>query len=190
VNGSGGTPEFREVETPGAAQEWNVSIDASGKDCYKITSNADGRYVNEYAVFGTNQYYSDWNTYLVTVRGEEASVQLTQSAVKNGLKYWMPSGNILEAKGVARSESYCLVFVRKDSDSSVAQVEPEREVTVAGKTLQASGDVKSLMLYAVDGKCVVAVEGNTMSLEGVAAGVYVVELQKAEGKAVAKIIVE
>ena len=190
VGGSGGTPEFREVDAPGAAQEWSVSVDASGKDCYKITSNADGRYLNEYAVFGTNQYYSDWNTYLIAVRGDEASVQLTQSAAKDGLRYWMPSGNILETKSVARSESYCLVFVRKDTGSAVDSVKLECEVAVSGKTLVASGNVKAVKLYSVDGKCVAAVQGNTMSLEGVESGIYVAELEKGDGKAVVKIVVE
>ena len=190
VGGSGGTPEFREVDAPGAAQEWSVSVDASGKDCYKITSNADGRYLNEYAVFGTNQYYSDWNTYLIAVRGDEASVQLTQSAAKDGLRYWMPSGNILETKSVARSESYCLVFVRKDTGSAVDSVKLECEVAVSGKTLVASGNVKAVKLYSVDGKCVAAVQGSTMSLEGVESGIYVAELEKGDGKAVVKIVVE
>ena len=191
VNGSGGTPEFREVETPGAAQEWNVRVDASGEDCYKITSNADGRYVNEYAVFGTNQYYSDWNTYLITVRDGKASVQLTQSAAKNGLKYWMPSGNILEAKGVARSESYCLNFVRKKVDTSVLLVDAEKiSVKLVDKTIVVAGEVKSLSLYSADGKKISSSCGNEISVEEVAKGVYVVEVLGDSEKTSVKVVIK
>lgn len=190
VGGSGGAPEFKEVESAEVAQEWNVSVDATGQYCYKITSNADGRYLNEYAVFGSeNPYYSDWNTYLLTVRGDEVSVQLTQSAInKQGIRYWMPVDNKLDAKQVARSESYCLNFVKKSVESSVSIVDAENVVAVQrdGKIVAANG-VKSMALYSVDGVLVAASECNELSIESVAKGLYLVELVSAAGKSTVKI---
>ena len=191
VNGSGGAPEFKAVDEPGIAQEWEVSVDASGKDCYKITSNADGRYLNEYAVFGTNQYYSDWNTYLIAVRGDEASVQLTQSAAKDGLRYWMPSGDVLEAQGVSRAESYCLTFVAKEVDTAVLPVVSENvAVLVTGDVVTAPGNVCSIAVYSVDGKCVAANEGSRVTVAGIAKGVYVVELTAVHGKDYVKVVID
>ncbi len=191
VNGSGGNPEFKEVENPTVAQEWNVSVDAEGANCYKITSNADGRYVNEYAVFGTNQYYSDWNTYLITVRDGNASVKLTQSAIKDDIRFWVPVENKLDAKGVARSESYCLNFVRKDENSSVSVVDAENiSVKLIGKTIVVSGEVKSLFLYSSDGKNVASSCSNEISVADVAKGVYVVEVLGNGVKSFFKVVIK
>jgi hypothetical protein len=41
--GTGGTPTFMSVATPGAAQEWRITIDGAGKNHYKIAIGADGR---------------------------------------------------------------------------------------------------------------------------------------------------
>lgn len=192
VDGSGGKPEFQEVENLAEAQEWNVSVDADGQDCYKITSNADGRYLNEYAVFGTNQYYSDWNTYLFTVRGDEVSVQLTQSAIKKeGIRYWMPAGNGLETKQVARSESYCLNFVKKGVESAVSIIDAENiAVGQRDGNVVATDGIESMALYSVDGVLVATSKCNELSIKGVAKGLYIVELVSAAGKSTVKIYIK
>lgn len=192
VRGSGGTPRFEEADFPDETQEWNVSVDAKGQNCYKITSNADGRYVNEYAVFGTNQYYADWNTYLITLRGDEASVQLTQSAIKDGVKFWVPAaGDILEAQAVERSESYCLNFVKKEETSVVSLVDAEDiSVKLTGKTVVALGEVKSLALYSVDGKKITSSCGNEISVAEMAKGIYVVEVLGNNEKTSVKVVIK
>ena len=111
VGGSGGTPTFKSVATPGEAQEWNFTIDASGKNFYKITSAADGRYINEKGVFGTNAYYSDWNTYLILTMDGMCAIQTSQSA---GVHLWNIKNDRLEQDGsIARQDAYVIKIVAK-----------------------------------------------------------------------------
>ena len=115
VGGSGGTPTFQSVATPGEAQEWSFTIDADGKNHYKITSAADGRYINEHGVFGTNAYYADWNTFLILTMDGMCSVKITQSAANNlDADYWNIKDDRLELDGALdRQSSYVLKIVAK-----------------------------------------------------------------------------
>ena len=132
--GSGGTPTFQAVDTPGDAQEWRFTIDPSGKNHYKLTSDADGRYVNEYGVFGTNAYYADWNTYLILTMDGMCSIQVTQAAQNafKGERWWNVKGNRLEVdESFSRSSSYVIRIVPKgevtgpDPDPGILKVYTE-----------------------------------------------------------------
>ena len=182
IKGSGGTPTFKEIAEPTEAQEWKIVPDAGGNKCYKITSNADGRYINEYGVFGTNQYYADWNTYLLTRMGDMWSIQWTQSAAKNGASYIVVSGDRLEAKGVGRQESYTVKIVRKGDDTSVGKIEAEETAfRIANGVITASNDVVYMEIYSAEGQLVRNCEGNSLSLTGLPKGsLYIV---KANGNA-------
>lgn len=173
VKGSGGTPTFKDVTEPAAAQEWKIVPDANGSNCYKITSNADGRYVNEYGVFGTNQYYADWNTYLITKMGDKWSMQLTQSATKNGVKYIVVSGDRLEAKNVARNESYTVTIRRKGDDTSIENT-ASVDFEITGDRITCDADVKSITLFTADGREIKSGNGNILAVKDVAKGVYIV----------------
>ena len=120
VGGSGGTPTFISVSAPGTAQEWRIAPDASGKGCYKITSAVDGRYLNEKGVFGTNAYYPDWNTYVITIQDGLCSIRQTQSATNKGLKFLVSNGTNLEEREISHADSYTVEIVQKF-------VEPEPE---------------------------------------------------------------
>lgn len=114
--GNGGTPTFKAVDTPGEVQEWRFTIDPAGKNYYKLTSDADGRYVNEYGVFGTNPYYADWNTYLILTMDGMCSIQITQSAIDafHGERWWNIKGDRLEIdESLGRSSSYVIRIVPK-----------------------------------------------------------------------------
>ena len=175
VKGSGGTPTFKEVDEPSVAQEWKITIDTNGKNCYKITSNADGRYMNELGVFGTNQYYADWNTYLLTMMGDKWSIQCTQSATKNGINYIVVSGDRLESKGVARNESYTVNFVKKGDGTSIDEIGYDGfEFEFTGEGIICNEEVKTITLLTPDGRLVKNCNGNILSVEGMANGVYVV----------------
>ena len=175
VKGSGGTPTFKEVEEPAAAQEWKIVPDANGGNCYKITSNADGRYVNEYGVFGTNQYYADWNTYLLTRMGNMWSIQWTQSAIKNGVSYIVVSGDRLEAKGVAHSESYTVSIIKKGDKTSIGKINGNAtSFEFTGDRIVCNEEVKSIALLTPDGRSVKSANCNTLTVKGVANGVYIV----------------
>ena len=175
VKGSGGTPAFKEVAEPKAAQEWKITVDASGKNCYKVTSNADGRYLNEYGVFGTNQYYSDWNSYLLTVMGDMWSLQWTQSAAKNGAQYIVVSGDRLEAKNIARSESYTVKIVGKNGASGINGITDKcKGISVSDGKITAPDDTRFIVIYSIDGKEIKRSNGNTIGTAGIAEGMYLI----------------
>ena len=115
VGGTGGTPEFKAVATPGDAQEWRFTMDPNGKNHYMITSDADGRYINEQGVFGENDYYADWNTYLILTMDDMCSVQITQTAAnKLDKDFWNIKNDRLELDGtLTRSSSYVVKIVAK-----------------------------------------------------------------------------
>ena len=130
IGGSGGTPTFESVASPGLAQEWLITPDAAGKDYYKIVSNADGRYINEYGVFGTNVYYSDWNSYFITMRDGLFSIRWTQSALKNGVKFLVSNGSNLVEQAIEHSASYTVAIEKKNVEPSPSD-EPDTITTSA-----------------------------------------------------------
>lgn len=173
IKGSGGTPTFKEAAEPGKAQEWKIAIDTGGKDCYKITSNADGRYINEYGVFGTNQYYSDWNTYLLTLMGDKWSVQWTQSAIKNGARYIVAKEDKLAEANISRSESYTLGIISKDEYTSVNDIYNSDRLKYTKDEVIGEEDVRCMAIYSTDGRLVREVPGNRISAKGLAKGIYI-----------------
>ena len=175
VKGSGGTPTFKEVDEPAAAQEWKIAPDANGSNCYKITSGADGRYLNEYGVFGTNQYYADWNTYLLTLMGDKWSIQWTQSAIKNGVSYLVVSGDRLEAKGVARNESYTTHIIRKGDETSIGEISCDKTgIEIHSDRIICGKGTSSVTLHTADGRFVDGCNGNTLPTKGLVKGFYIV----------------
>lgn len=190
VNGSGGNPTFKEISDPGISQEWKITIDTNGKNCYKITSNADGRYLNEYGVFGTNQYYSDWNTYLLTAIGDKWSIQWTQSAVKNGVQYIVVSGNRLEAKNIARSESYTVSLVDKDAITGIMDTEPDTDIAVSGGCIVAGNGTESIDIYSTDGRLLKVCKGERITVSDLAAGIYIAVATKHNNTRTYKFVIE
>ncbi|MBR5455526.1 MAG: beta-N-acetylglucosaminidase domain-containing protein [Bacteroidaceae bacterium] len=190
VNGSGGTPTFKEVDEPATAQEWKIIADASGQNCYKITSNADGRYLNEYGVFGTNQYYSDWNTYLLTLMSDKWSIQWTQSAVKNGVKYLVVSGDRLEAKDIARSESYTVSLIDKNAITGIMNTEPDTDIAVSGGCIVAGNGTESIDIYSTDGRLLKACKGERIAVSDLAAGIYIAVATKHNNTRTYKFVIE
>ena len=175
INCSDGTPTFKAVTEPTVAQEWKIAPDAGGQNCYKITSNADDRYVNEYGVFGTNQYYADWNSYLLTLMGDLWSIQWTQSAIKNGVQYLVVSGDRLEAKSVAYNESHTVKIVKKGSESSVENIGDEKgDFKFINKEVLCGNDTKSISIYTPDGREVKKANCNRLLAKELQAGIYIV----------------
>ena len=191
VKGSGGTPTFKEISEPAAAQEWKITVDTSGKNCYKITSNADNRYMNEYGMFGTNQYYSDWNTYLITIMGDQWSIGWTQSSAKNGVQYIVVSGDRLEAKNVSRNESYTIAIIKKGDNTSVDNIEQsESRITISEGTISSCPETRNIAILSIDGRVIKKCCGNSISTDGLAKGIYIAIAEKANGNIQQKFIIE
>ena len=190
INGSGGTPTFKNTEEPGIAQEWKITTDANGKNCYKITSNADNRYINEYGVFGTNQYYSDWNTYLLMLMGDKWSIKWTQSAAKNGAQYLVVSGERIEAKNVARAESYTVTFTKKGELTGISNAAMEEfGISFDGTAIVADSNTTAITLYSTDGRAVRTAAGNSLSTTGVKRGLYIAVVQDSNGRKAIKFFI-
>ncbi|MBR4968169.1 MAG: beta-N-acetylglucosaminidase domain-containing protein [Bacteroidaceae bacterium] len=192
VKGSGGTPTFKSVAEPTEAQEWKIAPDANGGKCYKITSNADGRYVNEYGVFGTNQYYSDWNTYLLTKMSDMWSIQWTQSAIKNGVSYIVVSGDRLEAKNVAKSDSYTVRIIRKGDDTSIGNIKSEDiSFNISEDFITTDSNTESITIYTTDGQLIRHCTGNRLPLAGLKRGVlYIVKASSCDKNGISKLLLE
>ena len=184
IKGSGGTPTFEEIDIPTTAQEWQFTIDAEGKNCYKITSNADGRYLRENGEFGTNQYYSDWNTYLLTKMNDLWSIRWTQSAIKNGVQYLTVSNNRLEAKSISHSESYTVKFIEKEGQiKKEEQIEKEEQSLVNNINsvelryndcyVTANENTESIAIYSPDGRVIKEKTANRISVAELTKGLYI-----------------
>ena len=172
TNTKSDTPKFETVDTPTKAQEWKITIDSNGKDCYKIVSNDDQRYMNEYGVFGTNQYYSDWNTYLLTRMGDNWSIQWTQSATtKDGVKYLVVSGDRLEAKSVAENESYTVKIIAKENYTSVKNID-KYALTYNGTAIYAD-DAECIEIYSIDGRIIKQSNEESITTAEFTSGVYI-----------------
>lgn len=172
--GTGGTPRFKEVNEPGAAQEWKIEKDAAGKNNYKITSIADGRYVNEYGDFGVNPYYPDWNTYLILMMDGKFSVETTQSA---GVHFWNISADRLEwDNNLTRSSASVIKIVKKGTLTGIKKPEAKKkrvEINNGKICLTECADVISLFSIAGE-KLAEARNSNCVDLQGVDNKYYIV----------------
>lgn len=151
--GSGGRPTFNEVTEPDETQEWVIEQDSNGLDYYKITSKADGRYLNEYCVFGTNAYYPDWNTYMITMMDNKFSIHTTQSANKNGVRYWNKIDNYADQDAnLSKTSSYIFQILKKGTPASINDVSKKKKIEIKDNKIIFDETAKSIILYNVEGK--------------------------------------
>ncbi len=162
-NGSGGAPKFQAKKgTTNKAQYWNFALDKS-QGRYKLTSARDGRYVNEWGEFGTNQYYADWNTYFLLNRSGFFSFQNGGSAKPY---FWFIDGDRINAKEMSRNDSYQFRImeynVATGIDNPLKSTSSIQVVVASGVIhVNASMPVTSITLYDANGKCVAKVQGGT-----------------------------
>lgn len=196
VSGSGGEPLFISTAAPSVAEEWTIAPDASGANNYKIISNADGRYVNEYGVFGTNDYYSDWNTYLITAQDNLYSLRWTQSAIKNGVQFIVTNGSRLESRSIDHGDSYTVKIVRKGANTGIGAIEGDAcdvQYNAASGMVDCCNIPDGAEVSVVNmagttvAKCV-AHNGAALSVASVSQGAYIVVVKSDAGVAVYKFI--
>lgn len=191
ANSNGGTPTFSEVAEPDAKHEWKITADASGGNCWKITSCADSRYINEYGVFGTNQYYADWNTYLLTVLDGKWSLQWTQSAAKKGIKFLVVDNTRLSAMDVPRAESYTITIKRKGDNTAIEDIETNKEgLSFVGEEIIGGIETTSMAIYSIDGRAARTAEGNRIATAGLAKGVYVIAVNSGKENKMYKFLIK
>jgi len=89
------------------SQMWTITKEtaANAGGRFKIVSKKDGNYVNENCAFGTNPYYSDWNTYTFHCLDGE-NLYAIQNGGKSGTQFWVINGNEVTGKGSATQNGY------------------------------------------------------------------------------------
>lgn len=173
VGGSGGTPVFRIVNNPGDAQLWKFTQDANADKLYKITSHADGRYINEYAVFGSNAYYPDWNTYLILMMDGKFSIQTTQEA---GTHFWNINGNRLEQDGnIELSTSFVIEIVPQNQSTEIDNVDSKKNIDIVNGRIILQEPVERISLFNIGGENIRRVENTeTLRIDNIDDGTYIV----------------
>ena len=189
--GSGGNPTFR-TKYAGAnkAQAWKFSVDATTKR-WKLVNAKDGRYVNEYANFGTNEFFSTWNTYIITELGGLFSIR---NAGEAGTNYWYIDSSVtpprINAKAMDAGESYQFSIVDFNVATGI-----NRAATTSGAdgtlTLRVVGGelhvdtpaaISSMTLFSADGRTLRTERGTAaMSVAGMNGGVYLLSVETADG---------
>jgi hypothetical protein len=101
-------PSFGEKNTTDTlSQIWTITKEtaANANGRFKIVSKKDGNYVNENCDFGTNPYYSDWNTYTLYCL-EGANLFAIQNGGNSGTMFWVISGDMVTGKGSSTQNGY------------------------------------------------------------------------------------
>ena len=111
--------------------------------------------------------------------GDMWSLGWTQSAAKNGIQYIIVSGNRLEAKGVARAESYTVKIVRKSDETAVEDItQSENGIFIADGTITAANGITGIAVYSTDGKLIKKAYSHRISTAGIAKGIYIVVTER------------
>ena len=159
-NGSGGHPQFKaQSGTDNPSQSWYFELDTN-EGRYKLTNVRDGRYVNELGEFGTNQYYSDWNTYFLLDRSGFFSFQNGGSAEPY---FWYIENNRIHSKEMSRNDSYQFRIMEYDVATDIDtpfEVSSNIQIVVSSGVIHANSaaPVTSMRLFDVSGKCVAEVK--------------------------------
>ncbi len=183
-SGSGGNPTFRSLITNNTnkTQQWIFTVDKA-TDRIKLVSAADNRYVNEMGAFGTNAYYSTWNTYVLTELGGKFAVRNAGDA---GNKYWTVSSSRIVTGDQGLSDSFVFEIIPFQVNTSVKKKEYSNEFFVAVKDdiIQLSGgEMKTLVLTNMQGvKVAQAINSNVLNTNNLASGVFFLSALSVEGK--------
>lgn len=194
VKGTGGTPTFKALVTPAAQkQQWNLTVDAT-TNRYKLVSAADQRYVNETGVFGTNAYYSTWNSYSITEMGGKFAIQNAGDA---GTKFWTISSSRINTGDASRQESYIFELVSASTlfSTGINNVvkSGKYSLDVSNNTLKVTGDdVASMNLINLNGISVRSnADANTLPVNGIESGIYILTVTSPTGsKEVFKLLIK
>ena len=117
--------------------------------------------------------------------GNKWSIQWTQSAAKNGASYIVVSGDRLEAKGVARSESYTVNIIRKGDETSIGNISSDSKgIEINDGNVICDKETTSVALYTPDGKLLKAQSGNILPVKGLEKGLYIVVADSCADRAV------
>lgn len=176
VSGTGSYPIFKTLTaTQSKSQQWTLTVDAT-TDRYKLASAADSRYVNENGTFGTNTYFSTWNSYVLTEMDSKFAIQNAGDA---GTKFWTNSTNRMATGDAIRQDSYVFELIPTTTlyPTAVEKVEYPKihSVKVTQNVVCVNGGtIKTMKLISLNGITVRQNEGkNHLSVKNLSAGIYI-----------------
>ena len=192
TNTLGSVPQFQALK-PGAnkLQAWKFSIDTAKKR-YKLVNAKDNRYVNEKGEFGSNAFYSDWNTYCLYEMGGLFAIQNAESA---GTQFWGIDGNRITKQDKTMAESFLFTIIPFDVATGIsAPTTDSQGITLSQENatlrVHTNATVLRITLTTMDGKQVRQTANNSaLSLSGLPAAPYVVTIQTSKGLFTEKVLV-
>lgn len=104
------TPTFQtDKQESGDLQKWVFTLDGNGR--WKLYSAANtNQFINEYGVFSTNAFSSDWNTYVLQECDGKWSIRNSVTANNNNSsvadRYWTVNDDRLGQDGTSLKDSY------------------------------------------------------------------------------------
>ena len=193
TNTLGSVPQFQALK-PGAnkMQAWKFSIDTAKKR-YKLVNAKDNRYVNEKGEFGSNAFYSDWNTYCLYEMGGLFAIQNAESA---GTQFWGIDGNRITKQDKTMAESFLFTIIPFDVATGIsAPTTDSQGITLSQENatlrVHTNATVLRITLTTMDGKQVRQTANNSaLSLSGLPAAPYVVTIQTSKGPFTEKVLVK
>ena len=192
TNTLGSVPQFQALK-PGAnkLQAWKFSIDTAKKR-YKLVNAKDNRYVNEKGEFGSNAFYSDWNTYCLYEMGGLFAIQNAESA---GTQFWGIDGYRITKQDKTMAESFLFTIIPFDVATGIsAPTTDSQGITLSQENatlrVHTNATVLRITLTTMDGKQVRQTANNSaLSLSGLPAAPYVVTIQTSKGLFTEKVLV-
>ena len=175
-------PTFKTLVTPAAkTQQWQLIIDKT-TERYKLVYASDTtKYVNELGVFGTNSYYSSWNSYVVTEMGNKFAFQNAGDA---GTKFWTISDNKITTGNATRQDSYLFEIVPANANTGLKKkIVNNYSFSLSKDVIQITGDnVSKVDLIAINGSTVRQSKGKeNLMIEGLASGMYILAVTSNKG---------
>lgn len=191
TNTLGSVPQFQALK-PGAnkLQAWKFSIDTAKKR-YKLVNAKDNRYVNEKGEFGSNAFYSDWNTYCLYEMGGLFAIQNAESA---GTQFWGIDGNRITKQDKTMAESFLFTIIPFDVATGIsAPTTDSQGITLSQENatlrVHTNATVLRITLTTMDGKQVRQTANNSaLSLSGLPAAPYIVTVQTSTGLYTEKVL--
>ncbi len=178
----GSAPTFNTKSANVATQKFKITTDPVTNRHKIVSASDETKYINELGVFGTNAYYSTWNTYNFYLKNGFYAIQNDGDAGKG---FWFLDGTrFSKTDEVYEDFNYFVEFI--PADGTGVELLPDFEVDIIQTSgyLQVKGvDVKSLMLLNLNGSVVKSVQQtNTLKFAGVPDGVYLLRVFTTDNK--------
>lgn len=171
----GSAPTLQAKSTNLTTQQFKITTDPVSKRHKIVSATDETKYLNELAAFGTNEYYSSWNTYNFYMKNGLYAIQNDGDA---GKKFWVSNGDRFnQGEEVYEDSNYIVEFIPVSTGLAQNAALPIELVQTSSYVQVKGVDVKGLMLLSMNGSIVKSVyQTDTLQLVGVSKGVYLLNV--------------